>query len=67
MTMEEKEQMIGRMVVAVCASQICAQDIYNDLRAQLVTAEHERDFYRKAYDKVVKEFNALVEKTEKEG
>lgn len=67
MTMEEKERAIGRMVIAVCASQLCAQDIYDDLRARLVTAEHERDFYIKAYDKVVKEFNALAAETKKEG
>ena len=67
MTMEEKEQMIGRMVIAVCASQICAQDIYEDLKAQLVEAERDRDFYKKAYDKVANEFNALAAKMKKEG
>ena len=67
MTMEERERAIGRMVIAVCASQICARDIYDDLHARLVTAEHERDFYIKAYDKVVKEFNALAARMEKKG
>ena len=67
MTMEEKEQMIGKMVIAVCASQICAQDIYDDLHARLVTAERDRDFYIKAYDKVASEFNALAAKMKKEG
>lgn len=67
MTMEEKEQMIGRMVIAVCASQICAQDIYDDLHARLVEAERDRDFYMKAYDKVANEFNALAARMEKKG
>lgn len=60
MTMEEREKTIGRIVIALCASQICAQDIYDDLRARLDEALRDRDFYKKAYDKVVKEFNDLA-------
>lgn len=67
MTMEEKEKAVGRMVITLCASQICAKDVYDDLHARLVEAERERDFYKKAYDKVANEFNAFAAKTKKKG
>ena len=65
MTMEEKEKAVGRMVITLCASQICAQDIYEDLHTRLVEAEHERDLYKKAYDNITNEFNAFLKKAEK--
>lgn len=62
MTLEEKEQLIGRLVCGLCVDLITDKDVYADLHSRLVKTEKELAFYKRAYDKVANDYNTLAEK-----
>lgn len=71
MTMEEIQRLIGALTIDACATFAKTDAVYSDLRKRLTDADiqnmklkDEADFWHRAYNDVVADFNDLSEKYE---
>lgn len=67
MTIEEIQRTIGAIVMDACATLGGTDAVYSDLRKQIIDAKADADFWRRAYNAAVADFNELSEKCAADG
>ena len=55
---------VGAIVMDACAALAGTDAVYSDLRKQIIDAKADADFWRRAYNAAVADFNELSEKYE---